>query len=157
MNKCNLCKATLTKGPLQNRSAEAEGFGVHIEGIPTLVCSKGCEGFYWPHLDFGVEIFDILMEESENYAKKKGFFITKQLCVTCNTELADTETEHIFKFSKKQQAGNEIKLDITTTRSLSCNKCNRLFLRRQTSTHDKYHIAIANVISEALTKDLIWE
>ncbi|MBU4134163.1 hypothetical protein KKH42_02445, partial [bacterium] len=112
LKKCKTCKLMLINGPLQERSIESGKFIVIVKNIQTKICSKGCNGIYWPHLDFGCEVFDLLDNKSEDIAGKTlGFFKIKQICKKCKVTLSDKETKDTFEFTKG--GTNKLKLIIT--------------------------------------------
>ena len=156
LKKCRECGETLIDGPPQERSAESERFKVTIKGIPTKICPRGCDGFYWYSPDLGMEVIDTLDGKSENIARLKGFFRYRQLCRNCKKELEPAENK-VFKFEKKCRKGTVIEMIISAP-SLFCSRCNLYFLPAQTASWgDSYYGELTDVIAKALSKDLIWK
>jgi|Deesub1362B_J571_1020462.scaffolds.fasta_scaffold00511_10 hypothetical protein len=155
LKKCKECGEALIDGPSQERSAESERFSVSIKGLPTKICPKGCNGFYWYSPELGTEVLYMLNSESENIALRKGIFKIHQLCRSCRQEL-ETAGNNVFRFEKKCEKGSIIEMTISAP-SLYCNRCNLYFLPAQTASWDTYYSELASVISKALSKDLIWK
>ena len=156
-NKCNHCGAGLVKGKSVKRESAGSDFFIEIINIPVQVCPSGCAGIYWQHLDLGVEVFDILSSQNENMAKRKfAFFKSKNICRNCETELIESDVDNKFIFTGKLQNGDTLEL-IIKCKSLECKNCEKKFIPKQKSSADKYYSALADVISAALTKDLIYQ
>jgi len=155
LKKCRECGEALIDGPNQERSAESEKFSVSIRGIPTKVCPRGCNGFYWYSPELGEEVLDMFNSKSENIALRKGIFRARQLCRSCKQEL-ETAGNNVFKFKKRCKKGSVIEVAISAP-SLFCSKCNLYFIPAQTASWDAYYSELAEVIAKALSKDLIWK
>jgi len=137
------------------RKAQKGEIVVEFTSIPTKICPKGCSGSYWYWRDFGVEVFEALEPISPNIAAKKGFFKSRQLCKKCETELVTSGISQ-FHFIHRLQKGTDLKMQISAP-SLKCSQCHSSFLPAQTSSHDQFYIDLGDVISEALTSDLIYK
>ncbi len=154
---CNLCDSSLIDGPNVIRSATVDDITVEIKNIPTKICPKGCVGFYWYHLDFGVQIFDILNPKNDKVAKRKFLiFIDKHYCRNCKIELEKTYEKNKFKFLETLNDGNDIEL-ILECYSLICRNCGLSYLPAQLSEFDPFYLELSNVINLAITKDLIYD
>ncbi len=140
-------------GPNQKRSAESDRFKVDISDIPVKVCPKGCSGFYWYWPDLGVEVLDMLNARSDNIARRKGFLRVRQLCKSCGQDLEEGSS-HTFRFQERCHKGTIIEMAVSGP-SLVCKRCNLYYLPAQTATWDAYYSELADVIGEALTRDLI--
>lgn len=158
ISKCKNCKSQLVEGPNVKRSARTDSMICEVRNIPTQVCPNGCQGSYWYWLDFGVEVFEMLSPLSQNIAKRKlGIFKTRHLCRSCEVDLENTQKGSTFVFRQElMKKGTEIELEITAP-ALCCPQCKSPFLPAQTSTGDAYYNELSEIISIALTDDLIYE
>lgn len=156
LSKCKTCGSPLVDGPDAERYAGNDSFACTLKGIPTRVCSRGCPGAYWYWLDFGVEALETLDPDSPNIAKRKASLSrTRHFCRHCNVELTDKHESARFTFHKKTNKGTEMEV-ILEAPCLECTQCGSKYLASQSSSVDSYYSKLADVISEATTREFIW-
>lgn len=157
MKKCRACKSNLVDGPPVDRSARIDNFSCVIKEIPTKRCPMGCPGHYWTWLDFGVEVLEALSPDAPQIARRKwGLFKTSHYCRTCNVELVGPTQESCFEFQIPLRYGTSLQLSLTAP-SLTCPSCQHRYLPAQSSRSDPFYGKLADVISKAITTDLIYE
>ncbi len=157
ISKCKTCKSKLVAGPDVGRTATSKEFTCEISGIPTRICPSGCSGYYWADLDFGVSILDLLGPESEHIAKRRmSFFKTRHLCKRCNTELVNNNQSATFTFDNQPFGATTFLMKITAP-ALSCPNCHSNYMPAQESSADPYYVDLANVISQTITQNLIYD
>ena len=157
LSKCKTCGSPLVDGPDAERCSGNNHFKCTVKGIPTEVCSRGCPGAYWYWLDFGVEVLGALHSDSPNMAKRRvGLFKDRHLCRRCHAELTDKGQSAQFVFHQKLRKGTELE-PVLEAPCLECTHCGSKYLPSQTSSHHPYYSEIADVVSVAITKDLIWK
>jgi hypothetical protein len=155
LKRCKTCGTELIEGPSQERSAESSRFRVVVTGIPVRVCPKGCPGDYWYWPNLSLEVLGLLKSIPNNLAKRKGLFKIQQVCRRCGRDLTDEGRRETFTFGAPCRKGTMIEMAVSGA-SLTCNRCNLHFLPVQIYSRDAYYSDLANVITEALTTDLIW-
>lgn len=157
LSKCRSCGSPLIDGPDAERHHGTDEIRCTVKGIPTKICPRGCTGSYWYWPDFGVELLELLSPDSPNIAKRRlSLFKSRHLCIRCGVELTDKHESNQFSFRQVLKKGTRLELTIEAP-CLECARCGVKYLPSQTSTHDPYYQQLADVIGEAITKDLVWK
>ena len=152
LNSCRACRVPLEPGGPQSRSAETARFRVLVKSLPVQRCSRGCPGFYWSHLDLGVDAFDLLVL-SENFAAVKGLFRSRQACRGCGGSLNPSERRD-FYFGPDASSLSPLMTITITGESLSCSPCRKHFLPGKLYRGDPLYIELDDAVGAAMTRDL---
>ena len=157
LSACGSCGTALVAGPTQERSAHSAQFEVTVRGVPSRVCPRGCPGHYgqWPTLS--MECIALLRSLSGHLARRKlGFFRVRLLCPHCGAELTDRGRRNTFAARGATEGGQPIELSVVA-RCLTCPRCELDVMPGQTAASGEYYRELAETISEAATRDLIWK
>jgi uncharacterized protein with PIN domain len=154
-DRCRICRQRLEPGPMQDRAAESATWKVAIRGIPTRRCPQGCQGLFWFDPNFGVEVFDMLVADTDSVARRKGLFRTRQLCRMCGAELGRTPQPGSVSVGGRLRSGSLLEIRIEGP-LLRCEVCRRDYLPAQLAGWDPVHRELDDLISGAATRDLIW-
>jgi len=155
MDRCRRCAAGLVAGPAVERSATSADFAVHVDGIPTLLCSLGCPGQYAPWPDLALDILDLVSPDHDNVARRRLSPNVENRCRTCDVALVRRGDHGTFVFTRLIRTDTPVTLTVETP-ALTWPECSRRHIPAQTPSWDGYHADLTTVIGRAITDQLFW-
>lgn len=150
IRRCKKCKADLVDGPLITKEGYNKDMHVKVENIPTKICSKGCERYYWFDDNFGEYLLHSFYSDLASFSKRKQWLVKiKDYCRICGTELVDNHKIGEFNFVKSSNAYGNIKMTFRC-HCLTCVKCNKDFIpgRLGGQTYDEFSGRISDTFIE---------